>query len=42
MYDGAVYLFQGRPHLCRKLSVSERMALVGEGAQRGRVEAEGF
>ena len=28
VYDGAVYLYQGRPHLCRKLNVGERVALV--------------
>lgn len=28
MYDGAVYMFQGRPYLCRKLNLGERVALV--------------
>ena len=28
MYDGAVYLFQGRPYLCRRLLLGERLALV--------------
>ncbi|EFJ42855.1 hypothetical protein VOLCADRAFT_97014 [Volvox carteri f. nagariensis] len=28
VYDGAVYLFQGRPYLCRQLNLGERVALV--------------
>ncbi|GLI69803.1 hypothetical protein VaNZ11_014504 [Volvox africanus] len=28
VYDGAVYMFQGRPYLCRQLNLSERVAIV--------------
>ncbi|KXZ56975.1 hypothetical protein GPECTOR_1g880 [Gonium pectorale] len=28
VYDGAVYMFQGRPYLCRQLNLGERVALV--------------
>lgn len=28
VYDGAVYLFQARPYLCRQLNLGERVAIV--------------